>query len=257
MARLRDPEHGCPWDLQQDFHTIVPHTIEEAYELVDAIDAKDFEQIREELGDVLFQVVFYAQLATEKGLFNFQDVVTGIATKLIRRHPHVFAEPDLSPIGHMPSPAQVKDNWERAKQAERQQKMRNAILDDVPRALPSLSRAQKLQKRAASVGFDWPDADGTWEKIEEEMTELREAIASDSEKEIEAELGDVLIAVVNLARHLGVDAETAARGANARFERRFRLMEQAARDDGTALQNETIEQLEKRWQIAKVRLAAD
>ena len=257
MARLRDPEHGCPWDLQQDFHTIVPYTIEEAYELVDAIDAKDFEQIREELGDVLFQVVFYAQLATEQGLFNFQDVVTGIATKLIRRHPHVFAEPGSSPIGHRPTSAQVKDNWEHAKQAEREQKMRNAILDDVPRALPSLSRAQKLQKRAARVGFDWPDADGIWGKIDEEMSELREAIASDSEKEIEAELGDVFIAVVNLARHLGVDAETAVRGANARFERRFRLMEQAARDDGTALQNETIEQLEKRWQIAKARLAAD
>ena len=257
MARLRDPEHGCPWDLQQDFHTIVPYTIEEAYELVDAIDAKDFEQIREELGDVLFQVVFYAQLATEQGVFNFQDVVTGIATKLIRRHPHVFAEPGSSPIGHRPTSAQVKDNWERAKQAEREQKMRNAILDDVPRALPSLSRAQKLQKRAARVGFDWPDADGIWGKIDEELSELREAIASDSEKEIEAELGDVFIAVVNLARHLGVDAETAVRGANARFERRFRLMEQAARDDGTALQNETIEQLEKRWQIAKARLAAD
>ena len=257
MARLRDPEHGCPWDLQQDFHTIVPYTIEEAYELVDAIDAKDFEQIREELGDVLFQVVFYAQLATEQGLFNFQDVVTGIATKLIRRHPHVFAEPGSSPIGHRPTSAQVKDNWEHAKQAEREQKMRNAILDDVPRALPSLSRAQKLQKRAARVGFDWPDADGIWGKIDEELSELREAIASDSEKEIEAELGDVFIAVVNLARHLGVDAETAVRGANARFERRFRLMEQGARDDGTALQNETIEQLEKRWQIAKARLAAD
>ena len=257
MARLRDPEHGCPWDLQQDFHTIVPYTIEEAYELVDAIDAKDFEQIREELGDVLFQVVFYAQLATEQGVFNFQDVVTGIATKLIRRHPHVFAEPGSSPIGHRPTSAQVKDNWERAKQAEREQKMRNAILDDVPRALPSLARAQKLQKRAARVGFDWPDADGIWGKIDEELSELREAIASDSEKEIEAELGDVFIAVVNLARHLGVDAETAVRGANARFERRFRLMEQAARDDGTALQNETIEQLEKRWQIAKERLAAD
>lgn len=256
MSRLRDPQHGCPWDLRQDFRSIVPYTVEETYELVDAIDEGDVEQIREELGDVLFQVVFYAQLASEQGLFDFQEVVAGISSKLIRRHPHVFGDSAASAIGQNPTEVDVKENWERAKQAERQQKQRNAILDDVPRALPSLSRAQKLQKRAARVGFDWLGADGVWEKIEEEIAELREAIASDSDAAIEAELGDVLIAVVNLARHLGVDAETAARRANGRFESRFRLMEQAAQEDGVALKDETMTQLERRWQQAKVKLAS-
>ena len=209
MSRLRDPETGCPWDLRQDFRTIVPYTVEETYELVDAIEAADYEQVREELGDVLFQVVFYAQLGAERELFDFKDVLDGISSKLVSRHPHVFGDLQASETGQSLSEAEVKQNWERFKQAEREKKMRSAILDDVPRALPSLSRAQKLQKRAARVGFDWQDTDGVWGKIEEEMAELREAIAADSQAEIEAELGDVLIAVVNLARHLGIDAETA------------------------------------------------
>ncbi len=256
MSRLRDPETGCPWDLRQDFRTIVPYTVEETYELVDAIEAADYEQVREELGDVLFQVVFYAQLGAERELFDFKDVLDGISSKLVSRHPHVFGDLQASETGQSLSEAEVKQNWERFKQAEREKKMRSAILDDVPRALPSLSRAQKLQKRAARVGFDWQDTDGVWGKIEEEMAELRGAIAADSQAEIEAELGDVLIAVVNLARHLGIDAETATRRANGRFEDRFRLMEQAADEDGVALDQETVEQLEERWQRAKAKLAS-
>jgi len=253
MSRLRDPEHGCPWDLQQNFESIVPYTVEETYELVDAIEAENFEQICEELGDVLFQVVFYAQLASEQNRFDFDQVVAGITDKLVRRHPHVFS--DQSEV--VTSEAEVKENWERFKQSEREQKKQGAILDDVPRALPALSRAQKLQKRAARVGFDWLDSEGVWAKIDEEVSELREAIVSQNENHIEAELGDVLIAVVNLARHLGVDAESATRRANSRFESRFRVMEQAALEEGSSLEEETLEQLEKRWQAAKARLAAD
>jgi ATP diphosphatase len=256
MSRLRDPEYGCPWDMRQDFQSIVPYTIEETYELVDAIDERDFEQIREELGDVLFQVVFYAQLASEQNLFDFQDVLAGISAKLIRRHPHVFGDEEATFRSQILSETEVKENWEDFKQAERETKKRSGVLDDVPRALPSLSRAQKLQKRAARIGFDWPDADGVWAKVEEELTELREAVSSDSQADIEAELGDVLISVVNLARHLGVDAETAVRGANSRFESRFRLMEQAALEVGAELQDETLEQLEIRWQSAKAKLAS-
>jgi ATP diphosphatase len=256
MSRLRDPEYGCPWDMRQDFQSIVPYTIEETYELVDAIDERDFEQIREELGDVLFQVVFYAQLASEQNLFDFQDVLAGISAKLIRRHPHVFGDEEATFRSQSLSETEVKENWEDFKQAERETKKRSGVLDDVPRALPSLSRAQKLQKRAARIGFDWPDADGVWAKVEEELIELREAISSDSQADIEAELGDVLISVVNLARHLGVDAEIAARGANSRFESRFRLMEQAALEVGVELQDETLEQLETRWQSAKAKLAS-
>ena len=253
MSRLRDPEHGCPWDLQQNFESIVPYTVEETYELVDAIEAENFEQIREELGDVLFQVVFYAQLASEQNRFDFDEVVAGITDKLVRRHPHVFSNNSETAT----SEAEVKENWERFKQSEREQKKQSAILDDVPRALPALSRAQKLQKRAARVGFDWLDAEGVWAKIDEELSELREAIVSQNDSHIEAELGDVLIAVVNLARHLGVDAESATRRANSRFENRFRVMEQAALEEGTSLKEETLEQLEKRWQQAKAHLAAD
>jgi len=252
MSRLRDPEYGCPWDLQQDFKSIVTFTVEETYELADAIEAENFEQIREELGDVLFQVVFYAQLASEQNRFDFDDVVAGITSKLIRRHPHVFSNNSEA----VTSEAEVKENWERFKQSEREQKKQSAILDDVPRALPALSRAQKLQKRAARVGFDWLGAEGVWAKIDEEVSELREAIVSQNDSHIEAELGDVLIAVVNLARHLGVDAESATRRANSRFENRFRVMEQAALEEGSSLKDETLEQLEKRWQEAKAHLAA-
>ena len=252
MRRLRDPDNGCPWDLRQNFHTIVPYTIEETYELADAIAAEDFVQIRDELGDVLFQVVFYAQMASEQGLFTFEDVVDGIAKKLLRRHPHVFAETG----GRRVSESEVKRRWEQIKVEERQQKNQLGTLDDVPRALPALSRSQKLQKRAASVGFDWSELDAVRGKVDEELGELAEAVSEGDSAAIESEVGDIFLAMVNLARHLGVDAEAALRHANRRLEDRFRLMEIAAGRDGSQLSEESLERLEQRWQTAKRELAA-
>ena len=252
MRRLRDPDSGCPWDLKQNFHTIVPYTIEETYELADAIAAEDFAQIRDELGDVLFQVVFYAQIASEQALFTFEDVVDGIAEKLLRRHPHVFAETR----GQRVSESEVKERWEQIKGEERQQKNQGGTLDDIPRALPALSRSQKLQKRAARVGFDWSELAAVRGKLHEELGELAEAISEGESAAIESEVGDIFLAMVNLARHLGVDAEAALRHANRRFEKRFRLMETAADRDGSQLSEESLERLEKRWQAAKRELAA-
>jgi ATP diphosphatase len=252
MRQLRDPDSGCPWDLKQNFHTIVPYTIEETYELAEAIAIEDFAQIRDELGDVLFQVVFYAQMASEQALFTFEDVVDGIAEKLLRRHPHVFAETG----GQRVSESEVKRRWEQIKVEERQQKNQRGTLDDVPRALPALSRSQKLQKRAASVGFDWSELDAVRGKVDEELVELAEAVSEGDSSAIESEVGDIFLAMVNLARHLGVDAEAALRHANRRFEDRFSLMETAAERDGSQLSEESLEQLEERWQAAKRELAA-
>ena len=251
MRQLRDPDSGCPWDLKQNFHTIVPYTIEETYELADAIAAEDFSQIRDELGDVLFQVVFYAQMASEEALFTFEDVVDGIAEKLRRRHPHVFAATD----GQRVSAGEVKERWEQIKGEERQQKNQKGTLDDIPKALPALSRSQKLQKRAARVGFDWGELDAVREKVDEELGELAEAISEGDSAAIESEVGDIFLAMVNLARHLGVDAEAALRQANRRFEDRFRLMETAAKRDGSHLSEESLDRLEERWQAAKRELA--
>ena len=252
MRQLRDPDSGCPWDLKQNFHTIVPHTIEETYELAEAIAIEDFAQIRDELGDVLFQVVFYAQMASEQALFTFEDVVDGIAEKLLRRHPHVFAETG----GRRVSESEVKRRWEQIKVEERQQKNQLGTLDDVPRALPALSRSQKLQKRAASVGFDWSELDAVRGKVDEELGELAEAVSEGDSAAIESEVGDIFLAMVNLARHLGVDAEAALRHANRRFEDRFSLMETEAERDGSQLCEESLERLEERWQAAKRELAA-
>ena len=252
MRQLRDPDSGCPWDLKQNFHTIVPHTIEETYELAEAIAIEDFAQIRDELGDVLFQVVFYAQMASEQALFTFEDVVDGIAEKLLRRHPHVFAETG----GRRVSESEVKRRWEQIKVEERQQKNQRGTLDDVPRALPALSRSQKLQKRAASVGFDWSELDAVRGKVDEELGELAEAVSEGDSAAIESEVGDIFLAMVNLARHLGVDAEAALRHANRRFEDRFSLMETEAERDGSQLCEESLERLEERWQAAKRELAA-
>ena len=252
MRRLRDPDSGCPWDLKQNFHTIVPFTIEETYELADAIAAEDFAQIRDELGDVLFQVVFYAQMASEQSLFTFEDVVDGVAEKLRRRHPHIFAATG----GQSVSASEVKERWEQIKGEERQQKNQKGTLDDIPKALPSLSRSQKLQKRAARVGFDWSEFDAVRGKVDEELGELAEAISEGESAAIESEVGDILLAMVNLARHLGVDAEAALRHANRRFEKRFRLMERAAERDGSQLSEESLERLEERWEAAKRELAA-
>ena len=251
MRQLRDPDTGCPWDLKQNFHTIVPFTIEETYELADAIAAEDFSQIRDELGDVLFQVVFYAQMASEESLFTFQDVVDGIADKLRRRHPHVFG----ATAGQGVSASEVKERWEQIKGEERQQKNQQGALDDVPRALPALSRSQKLQKRAARIGFDWSELGAVREKVDEELDELAEAVSEGDSAAIESEVGDIFLAMVNLARHLGVDAEAALRQANRRFEDRFRLMETAAKRDGSHLSEESLDRLEERWQAAKRELA--
>ena len=252
MRQLRDPDSGCPWDLKQNFHTIVPYTIEETYELAEAIAIEDFAQIRDELGDVLFQVVFYAQMASEQALFTFEDVVDGIAEKLLRRHPHVFAVTG----GQRVSESEVKRRWEQIKVEERQRKNQRGTLDDVPRALPALSRSQKLQKRAASVGFDWSELDAVRGKVDEELGELAEAVSEGDSAAIESEVGDIFLAMVNLARHLGVDAEAALRHANRRFEDRFSLMETAAERDGSQLCEESLERLEERWQAAKRELAA-
>lgn len=251
MRALRDPETGCPWDLRQDFDSIVPFTIEETYELAAAIASGDPAQIRDELGDVLFQVVFYAQIASERSLFDFTDVADAISEKLVRRHPHVFDAAGEEPI----TEAEVKARWEAIKEQERSRKNQNGTLDDVPLALPSLSRAQKLQKRAAGVGFDWPDLDGVFAKVDEEIGELKEAVQALDAEAVEDEMGDIFLAMVNLARHLGVDAEAALRKANSRFEGRFRLMEVAAVEEGSRLQEEDLEQLERRWQTAKRQLS--
>ena len=252
MRRLRDPDRGCPWDLRQNFDSIVPYTIEETYELADAIAAKDFGQVRDELGDVLFQVVFYSQLASEGQLFNFTDVVAGISDKLLRRHPHVFENNGAVPV----TEAQVKDRWEQIKSEERLGKNQIGLLDDIPSALPALSRAQKLQKRAARAGFDWQHREDVVAKLDEEVDELKEALDGADQAHIEAEFGDILLAMVNLARHLSVDAESALRQANQRFESRFRLMEQSAEADGSSLDSESLQKLEARWQEAKQTLSS-
>lgn len=253
MRALRDPATGCPWDLRQDFDSIVPFTIEETYELAAAIASGDTAQICDELGDVLFQVVFYAQIASERSLFDFADVARGISEKLVRRHPHVF-----DAVGEeLITEAEVKARWETIKEQERSLKDQNGALDDVPLALPSLSRAQKLQKRAAGVGFDWPDLTGVFDKVDEEIGELKEAVQGEDADAIEDEMGDIFLAMVNLARRLDVDAEAALRKANSRFESRFRLMEAAATEEGSRLQEEGLDLLELRWQSAKRQLSTN
>ncbi|MFJ3049218.1 MULTISPECIES: nucleoside triphosphate pyrophosphohydrolase [Pseudomonas nitroreducens/multiresinivorans group] len=257
MARLRDPQHGCPWDLKQSYATIVPYTLEEAYEVADAIERGDFDHLREELGDLLFQVVYYAQLAREEGRFEFDAVVDGITTKLIRRHPHVFPDGDLygEPDPAKLEEAAVKQRWEELKAEERAAKaaepVQLSLLDDVPNALPALSRAAKLQKRASQVGFDWADALPVVDKVREELDEVLEAMAGgDTEGQAE-EVGDLLFVVVNLARKLKVDPETALRAANAKFERRFRYIETALRDQGRTLEDSNLEEMDELWGAAK------
>lgn len=257
MARLRDPQNGCPWDLKQSYATIVPYTLEEAYEVADAIERGDFDHLREELGDLLFQVVYYAQLAREEGRFEFDAVVDGITTKLIRRHPHVFPDGDLygEPDPAKLEEAAVKQRWEELKAEERAAKaaepVQLSLLDDVPNALPALSRAAKLQKRASQVGFDWADALPVVDKVREELDEVLEAMA-DGDTEAQAEeVGDLLFVVVNLARKLKVDPESALRAANAKFERRFRYIETALRDQGRTLEDSNLEEMDELWGAAK------
>lgn len=257
MARLRDPQHGCPWDLKQNFASIVPHTLEEAYEVADAIERGDFAHLPGELGDLLFQVVYYSQLAREEGRFDFAQVVDGITSKLIRRHPHVFADGDLYGAVDVPKldETAVKQRWEAIKAEERAEKAaapeQLSLLDDVPTALPSLSRAIKLQKRAAQVGFDWPEALPVVDKVREELDEVLEAMSENDADAIAEEIGDLLFVVSNLARHLKVEPESALRAANAKFERRFRFIEQALRDAGRNMEDCALDELDALWGEAK------
>ena len=257
MARLRDPQHGCPWDLQQNYASIVPHTLEEAYEVADAIESGDFDHLPGELGDLLFQVVYYSQLAREEGRFEFATVVDAITRKLIRRHPHVFPDGDLYGSPELPrlDEAAIKQRWEEIKAEERAEKAaapeQLSLLDDVPSALPALSRAAKLQKRAAQVGFDWPEALPVVDKVREELGEVLEAMSEDDPQAIAEELGDLLFVVVNLARHLKVDPENALRAANGKFERRFRFIERALREAGRPIEHCDLDELDALWGEAK------
>lgn len=257
MARLRHPEHGCPWDLKQSYASIVPYTLEEAYEVADAIERGDFDHLPGELGDLLFQVVYYSQLATEEGRFGFAEVVDGITSKLIRRHPHVFPDGDLygAPDAQKLEEAAVKQRWEELKAEERAAKAETpeqlSLLDDVPQAMPALSRAAKLQKRAAQVGFDWPEALPVLDKVREELDEVLEAMSENDPQAIAEELGDLLFAVANLARHLKVEPEAALRAANGKFERRFRFIEQALREAGRPIENCSLDELDALWGEAK------
>jgi len=242
MARLRDPRDGCPWDLEQYFRTIAPYTLEEAYEVADAIERDDLAGLREELGDLLLQVVFHAQMAREQGAFDFEAVVRGICDKMVRRHPHVFGGARVA------DSAEQTRLWEEQKAREKQAAGRaQGALDDVPVGLPALTRAVKLGKRAARVGFDWPHVEGVRAKVDEELAELDAARRQGDARAIEAELGDVLFALGNLARHLGVDPEAALRGTNARFERRFRHVERRTAETGRT----APEAMEGFWDEAK------
>jgi MazG family protein len=260
MARLRDPNGGCPWDLEQSFATIAPYTIEEAYEVADAIEAGEPSQLRDELGDLLFQVVFHARMAQEKGWFDFDSVATAIHDKLVRRHPHVFADTAFA------TDAERLANWEEQKARERDEAARRkgagaaSVLGDIPKALPALSRAAKLGRRASRVGFDWPDVAGIREKLNEEIAELDAATAhaagGPATEAVAEELGDALFTLVNLGRKLDVDAEEALRAANAKFERRFRHMEALASTRGLKLEALSPAQWDALWVESKQALRA-
>lgn len=258
MGRLRDPDSGCPWDIKQSFETIIPHTIEEVYEVIDAIENKDFSHLKEELGDLLFQVIFYSQLAHEKSLFSFNDVVSSVTQKLILRHPHVFPDGTLESKRdksiNFHDELSVKKNWESLKAAERRNKGEYSVLSDIPTSLPSLIRAQKIQKRAASKGFDWPSTDRVFSKIHEEIQELKEAAAKADQEGIEEELGDMMFTMVNLCRHLGVDAETAMRKSSCKFEHRFQYIEDQFRTNDNDMSEASAEALESLWGEAKTKI---
>ncbi len=245
MRRLRDPDTGCPWDVKQSFETILPYTIEEAYEVAGAIEHGDMDELRDELGDLLLQVVFHARMAEELGHFDFRDVTGAVVDKMVRRHPHVFG--DETERGTEMS----QGKWEQIKAAERAEKQKHATLDDVPVALPALMRAEKLQKRAARVGFDWPDIAPVFEKLNEEIDELKSAMAARQQIEIEREMGDLLFTCVNLARHLKVDPEAALRGSNAKFLDRFHAVETIVKGEGKTLQETSLEQLDAIWNRVK------
>ena len=248
MNALRHPKTGCPWDTKQTFASIVPHTIEEAYEVADTIERGDMDELKDELGDLLFQIVFYAQMASEQGLFNFSDVVDAINDKLTRRHPHVFADVKFE------DEAAVHANWEKTKADERYKKStleKASLLDGVAKSLPALKRAQKLQKRAARAGFDWPAVEPVLEKLNEEIMELHEAMQLGDKAAQHEEMGDLLFTCVNLARHLGVDSEEALRHGNHKFEKRFGYIERCVQQQGREMYQCSADELETLWQSAK------
>ncbi len=248
VASLRNPESGCPWDVEQSFETIAPCTVEEAYEVADAIERKDMGDLRDELGDLLFQVVFHARIAEEAGLFDFGDVVAGISEKMLRRHPHVFGSEREVAQG------KTDGSWEDIKAQERSAAHDLSAMAGVAKALPALKRAQKLGNRASRVGFDWPNREGVREKIHEELDELEAAVGTRAVDDMEEEFGDVLFAVVNMARHLDIDPEQALTGANYKFERRFRSMEAEIKESGKRFRDFNLETLDKRWRAAKGRV---
>ncbi|MED5529852.1 MAG: nucleoside triphosphate pyrophosphohydrolase [Pseudomonadota bacterium] len=270
MVMLRDQKLGCPWDLEQTIESLVPYTLEEVYEVVDAIDKNDMVELKDELGDLLFQVVFYAQIACEEGLFTFDDVADSITAKLIRRHPHVFPDATIGSFGSKSyiSSDQVVVNWEAIKQEEKIKKLQHraqrgqtekedstdaiaSTLDDVPRSLPALERAYKLQKRAANTGFDWSDIAPVIEKLKEESAEFQSALETKNQQQIQAEIGDVLFTAVNLARHASVEPEIALRSANHRFEERFKWIETTLYSRDQTVNETNQEQLDELWEQAK------
>jgi ATP diphosphatase len=248
MEQLRDPENGCPWDVDQDFSSIAPYTIEEAYEVADAIQRGRMDELKDELGDLLFQVVFHAQMAREVAAFGFDDVVDAVCDKMIRRHPHVFSGVSIGDAA-----AQTLA-WEDSKARERDERGVESLLDDVPRGMAELQRSVKLQKRAARVGFDWGSPEPVLEKLKEEALEMREAMASGNIEEMEDELGDLLFVLSNLARQLKIDPAKALRRANAKFELRFRAVEQAA-GSRSALHKMELDEMEALWQKVKKEAA--
>ena len=255
MAALRTPGSGCPWDLEQDFATIAPYTIEVAYEVADAIARGDLDDLRDELGDLLLQVVFHARMAEEQNAFDFGDVVEAISRKMIRRHPHVFADQD----GRL-TPSDVKGAWERIKAEEKVERAarrpavensHKSLLSDLKAGQPALARAMALQRKASTVGFDWNDPHAVLRKIREEADEIEAALERGDASELESETGDLLFAVVNMARHVGVDPEMALRGTNAKFERRFGYIERALASRGRSLSSASLEEMDSLWNEAK------
>lgn len=251
MARLRDPENGCPWDLRQDFASLIPYTLEEAYEVAEAAERGDMEDLREELGDLLLQVAFHARMAEEAGHFDFESVAEAIATKLVRRHPHVFGDIEFA------TDEERHRYWEDSKTQERREKGKaepdDSVLGTLPRAMPALMTAQKLQQRAARHGFDWPDIEPVFEKLHEELDELKAAHQAGDQANIREELGDLLFVVANLARHLDVDAEACLRQGNAKFVRRFGHIERRIAERGARLTDHTLAELDALWDEAKRR----
>ncbi|EKT64994.1 nucleoside triphosphate pyrophosphohydrolase [Providencia burhodogranariea] len=247
METLRDPQSGCPWDTQQTFKTIAPYTLEETYEVIDAIEREDFDDLKGELGDLLFQVVFYAQMAKEQSLFDFDEICQAVSDKLERRHPHIF-DAENSASSH-----EVIAGWEKRKSAERAQKAQYSVLDDIPNALPALMKAYKIQKRCASVGFDWDTLGPVVDKVREELDEVMEEATQVviDEQRLEEEIGDLLFATVNLSRHLGHKPEMALNKACQKFEKRFRQIENRLADSGKSTETATLDEMELHWQQIK------